>query len=114
MRSLKNQRTKKLSAVHRISLSYGVSYKGASYFCYLIGINPNSSETNLNNDHKKKVSKFRISKQKQPSEALRFKKDRIRLKKKIRCYQGIRHLQSLPVNGQNTKNNAKIAKKKNN
>jgi small subunit ribosomal protein S13 len=35
----------------------------------------------------------------------------IKKKKKIRTHQGIRHIQGLPVNGQNTKNNSKTAKR---
>ena len=34
----------------------------------------------------------------------------IKTKLIIKSYQGIRHLQGLPVNGQNTKNNSKTAK----
>jgi small subunit ribosomal protein S13 len=39
--------------------------------------------------------------------------DDITSKGKIDCYQGLRHMQGLPVRGQRTKNNAKTAKKKN-
>lgn len=34
----------------------------------------------------------------------------IKVQVKIKSYKGIRHLQGLPVNGQNTKNNSKTAK----
>lgn len=37
----------------------------------------------------------------------------IKLKKDIKCYEGLRHMRGLPLNGQNTHSNAKTAKKRN-
>jgi small subunit ribosomal protein S13 len=44
------------------------------------------------------------------SELRKFIYDSILLKKNIKSYQGVRHIYSLPVNGQRTRTNAKTMK----
>jgi small subunit ribosomal protein S13 len=106
----KNKNKHKRSVLHFLVSSFGVSKTSALYFCSLVGLNPNSAAYHLRGDHKKFLNKFRISKGMLPVELIRRYRDNIAAKVKIRCYEGIRHRQGLPVRGQNTKNNASTVK----
>jgi len=93
--------------------SYGLSNHAANYYCSLGGYNQGSVENLISSELMRLINRDRIQQSIEEVDIKKRSLSNIEHKIRIRCYQGIRHIQSLPVNGQNTKNNASVAKKLN-
>ncbi|CCF60146.1 hypothetical protein KAFR_0J00780 [Kazachstania africana CBS 2517] len=101
--------------VVRIALAskfYGIGSRTSQLICSKLGFYPwmrmhqlsESQILNITNE----LSKITIE-----DDARAIVRQNIQLKKRIGSYQGLRHALHLPVRGQNTKNNAKTARKLN-
>lgn len=97
-----------------LSLNYGLGKNLSIYYCRKVGLNKNSSVNDLTKDQIKLLTKLVSQGSKIGVELKRNTVLSIQNKVKLRTYQGIRHTQGLPVNGQNTKNNAKTSRRLNN
>jgi len=94
-----------------LSKIYGIGIHYSKILCYRVGLNHNAKIEDLSDDIKKNLTKYINSECIIDRELKSIEIDDIKTKFTIKSYQGIRHLQGLPVNGQNTKNNSKTAKK---
>ena len=93
-----------------LSKIYGIGICYSKILCYRVGLNNNSKLIDLTDDIKKNLTKFINLECFIDRELKSIEVNDIKIKLVIKSYQGIRHLQGLPVNGQNTKNNSKTAK----
>ena len=93
-----------------LSKIYGIGIRYSKILCYRVGLNNNSKLIDLTDDIKKNLTKFINLECFIDRELKSIEVNAIKIKLVIKSYQGIRHLQGLPVNGQNTKNNSKTAK----
>ncbi len=93
-----------------LSKIYGIGIRYSKILCYKVGLNNNSKLIDLTDDIKKNLTKFINLECFIDRELKSIEVNDIKIKLVIKSYQGIRHLQGLPVNGQNTKNNSKTAK----
>lgn len=89
---------------------YGIGATYSKYLCKQIGVSQKGYVKDLNYEMIKLLSKYVKIEVLIDKELKNLIYRDIKLKIKIKCYKGIRHLQGLPVNGQNTKNNSKTAK----
>ena len=93
-----------------LSKIYGIGIKYSKALCYRVGLSANSKLIDLSDDIKKNLTKYINLECNIDRELKSIEINDIKTKLVIKSYQGIRHLQGLPVNGQNTKNNSKTAK----
>lgn len=91
---------------------YGINYTKSIILCKELGLDLNYNLLDLSLSDKKKLEDiiFIKKKYKLDSDLKKMNYDNIKIKKQIRNYKGIRHSLNLPVNGQNTKTNAKTQK----
>ena len=91
---------------------YGIKYSRAIILCKELGLSPIFNYIDIKIEDKRKLEDLILLKYKYliESDLKKFNHDNIKTKKHIRNYKGIRHSLSLPVNGQNTKTNAKTRK----
>lgn len=91
---------------------YGISFTKSMILCKELGLDLNYNLLDLSVSDKKKLEDiiFIKKKYKLESDLKKINHDNIKTKKQIRNYQGVRHSLNLPVNGQNTKTNAKTQK----
>ena len=108
----KHYTNKNKKNIYYFSTVYGIGLKKAYTLCCLLGLDVNSINKELSFHDKNKLNylltslnKFYIG-----ADLKKYTYDRIKRTKQIRSYKGIRHSTNLPVNGQNTKNNAKTQK----
>lgn len=94
-----------------LSDNYGLGIKLALFYCRKVGLNKNSSSDDITKDQIKLLTKLISQSSRVGVELKRSTVISIQNKIKLRSYQGIRHTQGLPVNGQNTKNNAKTSRR---
>jgi small subunit ribosomal protein S13 len=87
---------------------FGINY--SKTLCYRVGLNNNSKIIDISDDIKKNLTKYINLECIIDRELKSLEVSDIKTKLIIKSYQGVRHLQGLPVNGQNTKNNSKTAK----
>lgn len=93
-----------------LSKIYGIGIEYSKTLCYRVGLNNNSKIIDITDDIKKNLTKYINLECIIDRELKSIEIGDIKTKLIIKSYQGIRHLQGLPVNGQNTKNNSKTAK----
>ena len=106
-------RMQKKTVYEFLRTKFGISKSGSNYFCRLSGLNVNSPLKYADTNLLRSVQKVRIQNSFDELEQKKFTQNCIKNKIRIRCYEGIRHLQSLPVRGQNTKTNRYTARKLN-
>lgn len=93
-----------------LSNIYGIGISYSKILCYRVGLSHNSKLIDLTDDIKKNLTKYINLECFIDRELKSIELSDIKNKVIIKSYKGIRHLQGLPVNGQNTKNNSKTAK----
>ena len=88
---------------------YGIGSLHALELCKALGYDINIKIYELREEDIKKINSLIAVKYKYPidTELKKKKYDNVQIMKNIKCYKGIRHIYNLPVNGQNTHNNAK-------
>jgi small subunit ribosomal protein S13 len=88
---------------------YGLGFCFSQKICNSLGYDYNIRVNKLKERDINKLNALITAKYKfvVDAELIKEKHDNIELKKNIKCYQGIRHLYGLPVNGQRTHTNAK-------
>jgi small subunit ribosomal protein S13 len=93
-----------LQAVPGVGRSYG------KFICKFFGVSPQMKLLFLSRDLLKDIHRCVI--QNRPTGPLlsRLVLNNIRLKIQLKTYQGYRHLEGLPVHGQNTKSNASTSR----
>lgn len=96
----------------RIALKkiYGIGNPYSKYLCKKLGLSLFAYVRDLDYEMIKMLSKYIKLEGVVDKELKNIVYRDIKLKIKLKSYQGLRHLQGLPVNGQNTKNNSKTAK----
>lgn len=91
---------------------FGVGRKTAEEVCARLGFYPSMRMHQLDESKVMALTK-ELAQLKIETELRNEVLANIRLKSEIKCYQGIRHEQGLPVRGQRTRTNATTAKKLN-
>jgi small subunit ribosomal protein S13 len=108
---LNNKLSNKKKFFIALTKIYGINYNYSINLSQRLGITHLANVSNLSLALVKKISKA-INKECIIDKELKAHFSiNIQSKVKLKTYQGRRHLQGLPVNGQNTKNNSKTAKK---
>ncbi len=93
-----------------LSYLYGIGVSLGRKICFELGIDINKKVSDLSDVEVDKIRDY-ISKNFVIEGDLRGEvSQNIKLKIAIKCYQGIRHFQRLPVHGQRTKTNARTRK----
>ena len=111
----KSERNPKLGlAYHYLRGKYGLGKGLSDYFCALGGLNHLSVASNLSPGILRKIQKVRINNFFDEIELRKFVQSNLLKKIRIRCYEGVRLSQGLPVRGQRTKTNRYTARKLNN
>ncbi len=89
---------------------YGIGRPSATKILEKAGVNPDTRCRDLTDDEVKKISEVIDSNYVVEGDLKREVTMNIKALQEIGCYRGIRHRKSLPVRGQNTKNNARTRK----
>lgn len=108
---LNNTLIEKKKAYIAISKIYGIGLNYSKILCYRLGISTHGKLADFSEDLKKSLTKFINLESSIDRELKGLELNDIKMKINIKSYKGLRHQQGLPVNGQNTKNNSKTAKK---
>lgn len=97
-----------------ISLTYiyGIGLSASKKICQEAGIPDAKRAKDLTEDELVTLRNIIEAKHKVEGDLRRDVNLNIKHKKDIRCYQGLRHIRKLPVNGQNTHSNARTRKGK--
>lgn len=107
-----NRKLKKGEKVIKsLSFFYGIGDTYACYLCGRVGLNKNSTISDLTRGAAREISRLIYRESLFGIELQRLVRDNIKLKIKLKGYHGYRHIVGLPVNGQRTKNNRKTARK---
>lgn len=106
---LKNKKFKNEKFINCLKIIYGLGYKKAILICTELKYDKNIKWKDINSKDLKKIDNIIIIKYgwKLNIELKNLKKKNITILSEIRSYKGTRHQYHLPVNGQNTHNNAK-------
>ena len=89
---------------------YGIGRTSANRILAEAGVNPDTRVKDLTDDEVKKLAAVIADSQTVEGDLRREIAMNIKRLQEIGCYRGIRHRRSLPVRGQNTKNNARTRK----
>lgn len=106
-----NRKAKKVYQV--LQGNFGIGKGVALYLCSKVGLNGNSNSEFLTKDMMKVLTKLIAQELTIGVELKRQIRSNLRVKMKLRTYEGIRYAQGLPVHGQNTKTNARTARRLN-
>ena len=90
---------------------YGIGEQYAVYLCRRVGLPRNAKVFDLSRYSIRELSRMVQQECITGIELKRLRRNNIRLQVTLQSYKGFRHLVGLPVNGQNTKNNRKTARK---
>jgi small subunit ribosomal protein S13 len=90
---------------------YGIGFSFSDYLCCKIGMRGFITVSEVSRYSMRELSRVMHQECLIGLDLYRLIKSNIRLKVKLKSYQGLRHTLGLPVNGQNTKNNRKTARK---
>ncbi len=89
---------------------YGIGRTSSNRILAEAGVNPDTRVKDLTDDEVRKISAVIAETQVVEGDLRREVAMNIKRLQEIGCYRGIRHRRSLPVRGQNTKNNARTRK----
>lgn len=89
---------------------YGIGRTSSNRILAEAGVNPDTRVKDLTDDEVRKISAVIAESQVVEGDLRREIAMNIKRLQEIGCYRGIRHRRSLPVRGQNTKNNARTRK----
>lgn len=89
---------------------YGIGRSSSNRILAEAGVNPDTRVKDLTDDEVRKISAIIAESQMVEGDLRREVAMNIKRLQEIGCYRGIRHRRSLPVRGQNTKNNARTRK----
>ena len=89
---------------------YGIGRTSSNRILKEAGVNPDTRVKDLTDDEVRKISAVIADTQVVEGDLRREVAMNIKRLQEIGCYRGIRHRRSLPVRGQNTKNNARTRK----
>ena len=93
-----------------LSYLYGVGVSLAKKICEATGVDVKKRIKDLTDDEVEKVRLYISSNCTVEGDLRALVSQNIKLKIAIKCYQGVRHFQKLPVHGQRTKTNARTRK----
>ncbi|MBF8246623.1 MAG: 30S ribosomal protein S13 [Rickettsia sp.] len=91
---------------------FGIGSSFAHSICNGVGISKDKKIKNLNDEELTSLRNFISQSFKIEGDLRREIQLNIKRKRDLRSYQGMAHIRGLPVRGQNTKSNAKTAKKR--
>jgi small subunit ribosomal protein S13 len=91
---------------------YGIGLTTAKHICVAAEVSPNIRVKDLDDSQLIRLRSEIEKKYRVEGDLRREVSLNIKNKKDIRCYQGLRHIRNLPVNGQNTHSNARTRKGK--
>jgi small subunit ribosomal protein S13 len=91
---------------------YGIGPHSSQEICERVGIEPSKRVDSLTEEELVSLRKVIETDCKIEGDLRREVNLNIKLKKDIKCYQGLRHINKLPVRGQNTHSNARTWKGK--
>ncbi|MCI8632563.1 MAG: 30S ribosomal protein S13 [Lachnospiraceae bacterium] len=89
---------------------YGIGHTSAVRILKEAGVNPDTRVRDLTDDEVNKIRSIIDESQMVEGDLRREIALNIKRLTEIGCYRGVRHRRSLPVRGQNTKNNARTRK----
>lgn len=89
---------------------YGIGHTSAVRILKEAGVNPDTRVRDLTDDEVNKIRSIIDESQMVEGDLRREVALNIKRLTEIGCYRGVRHRRSLPVRGQNTKNNARTRK----
>ena len=89
---------------------YGIGLTTSRKILEIAEVNPDTRVRDLTDDEVRKISDYINENLMVEGDLRRDTALNIKRLKEIGCYRGIRHRKSLPVRGQNTKNNARTRK----
>ncbi len=89
---------------------YGIGRTSSNRILKDAGVDPDTRVKDLTDDEVRKISAVIADTQVVEGDLRREVAMNIKRLQEIGCYRGIRHRRSLPVRGQNTKNNARTRK----
>ena len=89
---------------------YGIGRTSSNRILAEAGVNPDTRVRDLTDDEVKRIATVIDETQTVEGDLRREIAMNIKRLQEIGCYRGIRHRKSLPVRGQNTKNNARTRK----
>ena len=89
---------------------YGIGRKTASDIIAATGVDPDLRVKDMTEDDVSKLREYIDHNVKVEGDLRRETAMNIKRLQEVGCYRGIRHRKSLPVRGQNTKNNARTRK----
>ena len=89
---------------------YGIGLATSKNILASAGVNPDTRVRDLTDDEVRKISDVINESVTVEGDLRREKALNIKRLQEVGCYRGIRHRRSLPVRGQNTKNNARTRK----
>ena len=89
---------------------YGIGRTSSNRILKEAGVNPDTRVKDLTDEEVRKISAVIADTQVVEGDLRREIAMNIKRLQEIGCYRGIRHRRSLPVRGQNTKNNARTRK----
>ena len=93
-----------------LTYSYGIGHTSAVRILKEAGVNPDTRVRDLTDDEVNKIRSVIDETQMVEGDLRREIALNIKRLTEIGCYRGTRHRRSLPVRGQNTKNNARTRK----
>ena len=95
-----------------VALTYifGIGHSSAKQICAKAGVNPDTRTHALSDDEANKLRTIVSSDYKVEGPLRTEVQMNIKRLMDVGCYRGLRHRKGLPVNGQNTKNNARTRK----
>jgi len=89
----------------------GIGYTYADFLIRSLHLGPASTISNLSREQVKFITRIVLQQRPIGPSLERETRNNILSKVNVHCYQGIRHIEGLPVRGQNTKTNASTARK---
>jgi small subunit ribosomal protein S13 len=99
------------SIIYGLINIYGINIKTANKIIENVGIGDKTKINELTKDQIYNINRWIESNCLVTTDLKKFDRNNIQRLRDIRCYKGIRHKLSLPVNGQRTHTNSKTQKK---
>lgn len=89
---------------------FGIGETTSRSICDATGLNPNQRIKELNSDDLSKLREYITANHRIEGELRTDISKNIKSKKDMKCYEGMRHIKRLPLNGQRTRTNARTRK----
>lgn len=89
---------------------FGIGFTTSRSICQSTGLNPDMRVKELSSDDVAKLREYITNHHRVEGELRTEVSKNIKEKKDMKCYEGLRHIKRLPLNGQRTRTNARTRK----